>query len=38
MSAIRYFRDWLIRVLADYPPVIDMRRVLIDAKNRQKGK
>lgn len=37
MPILHMFRAWLRRSFNDYPPCIDLKRVLIDAKNRTRG-
>lgn len=38
MPILQMFLDWFERHFHNYPPVIDLKRVLIDAKNRTRGK
>lgn len=38
MPILQMFLKWYSRQFRDYPPAIDLKRVLIDAKNRTRGK
>lgn len=34
MSLLYAFRDWLARAFSDYPPCIDLKRVLLEEQRK----